>query len=181
MRHVSSFAPTSDTLAVLRALASPKRMQILEWLRDPVANFPPQRDGDLVKDGVCVIFIADKLGVAQPTATTHLQELARTGLVTPKRIGQWTFYKRDERAIRDFQQQLRRRLANEKGKVDAGGRPGPRKSPRSAVSVPREATLEELTCASCRRTFSRTRVRGRKPKLCPACRREVAQRSVSRR
>lgn len=100
-------ASAIDTLEVLRALASPKRLQILEWLRDPVAHFPPQRDGDLVKDGVCVIFIADKLGVAQPTATTHLQALARAGLVHPKRIGQWTFYKRDEAAIRAFKRQLR--------------------------------------------------------------------------
>ncbi len=92
---------------VFRALASPKRLQILEWLRDPVAHFPPQRDGDLVDDGVCVIFIADKLGVTQPTATTHLQALARAGLVTSKRVGQWTFYKRDEAAIRAFKRQLR--------------------------------------------------------------------------
>jgi DNA-binding transcriptional ArsR family regulator len=99
-----------ETLEVLRALASQKRLQILEWLRDPVAHFPPQRDGDLVKDGVCVIFIADKLGVAQPTATTHLQTLARAGLVTSKRIGQWTFYKRDEKAIRAFKRQLREGL-----------------------------------------------------------------------
>ena len=99
-----------ETLEVLRALASPRRLQILEWLRDPVAHFPPQRDGDLVKDGVCVVFIADKLGVAQPTATTHLQGLARAGLVTSKRIGQWTFYKRDEKAIRSFKRQLREDL-----------------------------------------------------------------------
>ena len=66
------------------ALASHKRLQILEWLKDPEAQFPPQRDGDLVKDGVCVIFIADKLGVAQPTATAHLKTLARAGLVTSK-------------------------------------------------------------------------------------------------
>jgi len=95
-----------DTVEVLRALASPRRLQILAWLRDPVAHFPPQRDGDLVDDGVCVVFIADKLGVAQPTATTHLQALARAGLVTSKRVGQWTFYKRDEAAIRAFTGQL---------------------------------------------------------------------------
>jgi len=99
-----------ETLEVLRALASPKRLQVLEWLRDPVAHFPPQRDGDLVKDGVCVVFIADKLGVAQPTATTHLQALARAGLVTSKRIGQWTFYRGDEKAIRAFKRQLREEL-----------------------------------------------------------------------
>jgi DNA-binding transcriptional ArsR family regulator len=99
-----------DTNTVLRALASPRRLQILDWLRDPVSHFPPQRDGDLVKDGVCVIFIADKLGVAQPTATAHLQALARAGLVTSRRLGQWTFYRRDEAAIRAFTRQLRDQL-----------------------------------------------------------------------
>ena len=99
-----------DAAGVFRALASPKRLQILDWLRDPVSHFPPQRDGDLVDDGVCVVFIADKLGVAQPTATAHLQALARAGLVTSKRVGQWTFYKRDEAAIREFTRQLRDQL-----------------------------------------------------------------------
>jgi DNA-binding transcriptional ArsR family regulator len=102
--------PDVDVAEVFKALASPKRLQILEWLRDPVAHFPPQRDGDLVDDGVCVIFIAGKLGVTQPTATTHLQALARAGLVTSKRVGQWTFYKRDEAAIRAFKHQIRDEL-----------------------------------------------------------------------
>ena len=35
--------PVVAVAEVFRALASPKRLQILEWLRDPVANFPPQR------------------------------------------------------------------------------------------------------------------------------------------
>lgn len=96
--------------AVLAALASPKRLQVLEWLRDPRAHFPPQRDGDLVDDGVCVLFIANKLGVAQPTATAHLQALARTGLVTAKRIGQWTFYKRNEAALAALKQQITEEL-----------------------------------------------------------------------
>jgi DNA-binding transcriptional ArsR family regulator len=92
---------------VFSALANDKRLQILEWLKDPVSHFPPQRDGDLVKDGVCVLFIADKLGVAQPTATAHLQKLARFELVTPKRVGQWTFYKRNERAIKALKREIR--------------------------------------------------------------------------
>jgi DNA-binding transcriptional ArsR family regulator len=100
----------SGLTEVFAALASPKRLQILEWLRDPVAHFPPQRDGDLVEDGVCVIFIADKLGVAQPTATTHLKSLARAGLVRSKRIGQWTFYQRDEAAISAFRRRLEAEL-----------------------------------------------------------------------
>jgi DNA-binding transcriptional ArsR family regulator len=95
---------------VLAALASPKRLQILDWLRDPTAHFPPQRDGDLVEDGVCVVFIANKLGVAQPTATAHLQALARAGLVTAKRIGQWTFYKRNEAGLRALKQKVAEEL-----------------------------------------------------------------------
>ena len=92
------------------ALASPRRLQILDWLKSPRAHFPPQRDGDLVEDGVCVVFIADKLGVAQPTATTHLQALARAGLVASKRVGQWTFYKRDEAAIERLKERITREL-----------------------------------------------------------------------
>jgi ArsR family transcriptional regulator len=95
---------------VLAALASPKRLQVLEWLRDPTAHFPPQRDGDLVEDGVCVLFIANKLGVAQPTATAHLQALARAGLVTAKRIGQWTFYQRNEAGLTALKQTIAEEL-----------------------------------------------------------------------
>lgn len=95
---------------VFAALASPRRLQVLEWLKDPRTHFPPQRDGDLVDDGVCVLFIADKLGVAQPTATSHLQTLARAGLVTAKRIGQWTFYRRDEAAIAALKHEIEQQL-----------------------------------------------------------------------
>jgi ArsR family transcriptional regulator len=96
--------------AVLAAVASQRRLQVLHWLKDPRAHFPPQRDGDLIEDGVCVVFIARKLGVAQPTATAHLQALARAGLVTAKRIGQWTFYKRDEAALADLKHKIAEEL-----------------------------------------------------------------------
>jgi ArsR family transcriptional regulator len=94
----------------MAVLASPRRLQVLEWLRNPRAHFPPQVEGDLVSDGVCVVFIANKLGVAQPTATTHMQALARAGLVTSKRIGQWTFYKRDEAALAALKQKITEEL-----------------------------------------------------------------------
>lgn len=84
---------------VVKALGNQKRLAILAWLTDPVAHFPPQRDGDLVDDGVCSVSIADKLGISQPTASQHLKLLTATGLLTAKRIKQWTFYRRDERRI----------------------------------------------------------------------------------
>jgi ArsR family transcriptional regulator len=90
----------------IRALASDRRLQILEWLKDPEAHFPRQVDGDLVKDGVCVVFLAEKLGVSQPTATEHLKVLSQAGLVRSKRIKQWTFYRRDEPRIREVKKEI---------------------------------------------------------------------------
>ena len=84
----------------LRALANGRRLQILEWLRDPTAHFRPQVDGDLVDDGVCTLLIAEKLGVSQPTVSEHLKLLSQAGLIRGKRIKQWVFYKRDEARIR---------------------------------------------------------------------------------
>jgi len=95
---------------LIKALSNEKRLQVLEWLRDPTAHFPAQRDGDLLEDGVCVLFIANKLGVAQPTATAHLQALARAGLVTAKRIGQWTFYQRNEAGLTALKQTIAEEL-----------------------------------------------------------------------
>ena len=83
----------------VKALANERRLQILHWLKQPRSHFPPQVDGDLVKDGVCGVFIAQKLGVSQPTVSEHLKILSRAGLVRAKRIKQWTFYKRDEKRI----------------------------------------------------------------------------------
>ena len=84
---------------LVKALASEKRLLILEWLRDPQEHFPPQRDGDLVRDGVCSLFIADKLGVSQPTCGEHLKVLSRAGLIRGTKIKPWGFYQRDETRI----------------------------------------------------------------------------------
>ena len=85
---------------VFRALANKHRLGILSWLQNPRAHFPPQIAGDLVQDGVCGCLIAKKLRVSHPTASEHLKILSLAGLIRGKRIKQWTFYKRDESAIR---------------------------------------------------------------------------------
>jgi DNA-binding transcriptional ArsR family regulator len=99
-----------DIESVLRALASDRRLLILEWLKDPRAHFREQVDGDLVDDGVCGVFIAEKLGVSQPTASEHMRVLTAAGLVNAKRIKQWTFYKRDEAFITLFKLCLERAI-----------------------------------------------------------------------
>ncbi len=93
-------------LKALQALANDRRLQILEWLKDPEAHFRPQVDGDLVKDGVCAVLIAEKLGVSQPTLSEHMRILSEAQLVQAKRIKQWIFYKRDERRIRKIKKSI---------------------------------------------------------------------------
>ena len=51
----------------LHELSNRHRLTILIWLTEPEKHFPPQRDGDLVKDGVCVGFITEKIGLRSPT------------------------------------------------------------------------------------------------------------------
>lgn len=97
-------------LDVLKALANEKRLAVLDWLRDPERHFPPQRDGDLLEDGVCSVFIADKLGVSQPTASEHLKLLTAAGLLRARRIKQWTFYRRDEERIAEVKQMFQEGL-----------------------------------------------------------------------
>jgi len=91
-----------DVSAALRALANERRLQVLDWLKDPRAHFREQVDGDLVADGVCGLLIAEKLGVSQPTVTEHMKLLVDIGAVRATRIKQWTFYKRDEARIREI-------------------------------------------------------------------------------
>ena len=83
----------------LRALANERRLQILDWLREPRKHFRAQVDGDLVEDGVCGLLIAEKLGVSAPTVSEHMRVLTAAKLVRAKRIKQWTMYRRNEAAI----------------------------------------------------------------------------------
>src|SRR3954452_14955070 len=94
----------------LKAIANDRRLQILEWLKDPQAHFRPQVDGDLVEDGVCGVLIAEKLGVSAPTLSEHMRVLVSSGLIGSRRIKVWTMYKRDEKAISAAKKAIRTAL-----------------------------------------------------------------------
>src|ERR1700694_1218197 len=94
------------TTDIIKALANERRLTILNWLKDPRAHFPPQIDGDLVKDGVCALLLAEKLGITQATLSEHMRVLVQAELVLSKRMKQWTFYRRDEERIRTIKADL---------------------------------------------------------------------------
>ncbi len=104
-----------STQDFLRALANEKRLFVLEWLLDPTAHFPPQVDGDLVADGVCLGAIARKLGVTQPTGTAHMKVLVEARLVTSKQIRNWVFFRPCRETIARSLATLSNRLAGTLG------------------------------------------------------------------
>ncbi|MER8531553.1 helix-turn-helix domain-containing protein [Mesorhizobium sp. M1005] len=95
---------------VFKAIANERRLQILDWLKDPRAHFRPQTDGDLVEDGVCALLIAEKLGITQATLSEHMRVLTQTGLLRSKRIKQWIFYRRNEDRIAETRALIQHRL-----------------------------------------------------------------------
>lgn len=98
----------TETEALLKALASERRLMILEWLKDPVAHFPPQEHGDPVHDGACNLFIGEKLEVSQPAASRHLKVLVDVGLVIPTKRQGWTYYRRNEDRLAEVRELLDR-------------------------------------------------------------------------
>lgn len=52
--------------------------------------------------GVCVTLITEKLDMAQPTVSRHLELLRRAGFLYVNKIGRWSFFQRDEAAISEF-------------------------------------------------------------------------------
>ncbi|MFC5423436.1 ArsR/SmtB family transcription factor [Bosea eneae] len=99
-----------DPLIAFKALANPVRLRILTGLKEPARHFPPQDEGDIELDGVCVSSIQEGIGLSQSTTSDYLGILHKAGLVTMKRRGQWTYYKRDEDGISKLAETMRTKL-----------------------------------------------------------------------
>ena len=89
-----------ELLDALKALANPVRLQVMEWLRDPEAEFAEYDPiADRAEVGVCVSHIQGKSGLAQSTISSYMATLERAGLVTSTRVGKYTHYKRNEELL----------------------------------------------------------------------------------
>ena len=107
LAEMTTVETEGDLEVALKALASDKRLKILDWLKDVQANFPPQEHGDPVTEGACNLFIVEKLGVSQPTGSRHLKVLVDAGLVVATRRKGWTYYRRNEDAIAAVAERMR--------------------------------------------------------------------------
>lgn len=95
-------AMANDDL-ILKALSHPVRRDMLAWLKEPEKHFAGQEHP--LEMGVCAGQFA-RCGLSQSSVSAHLAVLSDAGLVTPRRVGQWVFYKRDEAAIAAFRAAL---------------------------------------------------------------------------
>lgn len=89
----------------LKALSNPIRLDIMHWLKNPRQHFP-HLEMDLEETGVSVSVIQAKAQLSQSTISSYLALLSRAQLVTSYRSGGWTYYKRNEKAVENFIQQL---------------------------------------------------------------------------
>ena len=91
----------TDIVVRSNALSNAKRLQVLTWLKDPSRHFGPEHPIDK-NEGVCGLYIAEKLGVSPATASVHLKILTQAGFLRPLRVGKFTYFKRVEAAFDDF-------------------------------------------------------------------------------
>lgn len=85
---------------ILKVLSNKNRREILRWLKHPRQNFPPPLPEHEELEGVCATYIFQKSKLSQATISQYLNALEKAGLVKRDRHGQWTFFSRNEKAIK---------------------------------------------------------------------------------
>lgn len=95
----------------IKALSNESRIEILRLLDDPARNFGHQESADPARVGVCVNLIAERLGLSQPTTSRHIELLRRAGFLRIRRQQKWSYCSRDETALANYYDWLRKELS----------------------------------------------------------------------
>ena len=93
------------TEEIFKVLANPMRIQILQWLKEPDKHFPEMIHLPLKEQGkgyVCVSIIQQKANITQSTISHYLGMLNEVDLLSSKRIGKWTYYRRNEERLKEL-------------------------------------------------------------------------------
>jgi ArsR family transcriptional regulator len=88
---------------VSRALADPRRMEILERIARE-------------KEVACAV-LASESSVSQPTISHHLKELHFAGLIKPRRESRFYFYQLDRKVWAAYLAEMRRRIPSRRSKT----------------------------------------------------------------
>jgi ArsR family transcriptional regulator len=87
--------------AVLSAIADPTRRRILSLLKEKGCCSIEKTVG------MCACDIEAKVELSQPTISHHMKILTKAGLVEAEKIGQWMWYRRNEKSLREALNALR--------------------------------------------------------------------------
>lgn len=91
-----------QAVEISKCLSNSTRLEILEWLKDPVKNFPPNTENISNTEGVCVSHIYEKTNLSQSTISIYLNSMEKCGLLKTTRVGKWTFFRRDQETIEQY-------------------------------------------------------------------------------
>lgn len=97
----------NEVLTIFKALSNEVRLSILQMLKEPEKNFRSQihlQEDDNFHGGICVGDIRDKMGLSQSTTSQYLSLLQESGLLEKHRLGQWTYYRRNEETIKKLEE-----------------------------------------------------------------------------
>ena len=79
--------PTDQALTLLKALADPLRLQVIQALS---------------QGECCVCELTDELDLAQSRLSFHLRVLREAGLIQAREQGRWVYYRLEPRALQQI-------------------------------------------------------------------------------
>jgi DNA-binding transcriptional ArsR family regulator len=93
----------------LHAIADPTRRRILLVLKEGVES-KTSAPKHVHTSCLCGGDIEERIQLSQPTISHHMAILTKAGLVEATKHGQWRWYRRNEKAIRQVVKMLRGKL-----------------------------------------------------------------------
>lgn len=95
----------------LHAIADPTRRRILHALKEHALKKKDAEGNSTGKrEGLCAGDIEDRVKLAQPTVSHHMQILERAGVVEAQRQGHWRWYRRNEKLIAEMAKEIKSQL-----------------------------------------------------------------------
>ena len=94
----------------LQAIADPTRRRILLVLKERGNETKGSGDKSGHASCLCGGDIEERIRLSQPTVSHHMNILSNAGLVEVTKQGQWRWYRRNEKALRDVVKTLKGKL-----------------------------------------------------------------------
>lgn len=110
-----------DPLRILKALSNPHRLDIILWLKHPEKEFGVQVHTKTLIDfpnSVSVKSIQKRCGVSQSSISTFMSILENAELVESRKIDQYTYFRRNEKVIREFGEWYNKEVSIQSDDID---------------------------------------------------------------